>query len=118
MKSPIRLADRDNYLNEIEKEIIAKRQFILEKKKQIDKKKKENHFLNEVRNDYETFYQILVHEKKQQYQSLEILNAYLHDLSKTNQLANHELKNIKQEQQEIIEEMNKIKEELNKILKY
>ena len=112
----IQLVDKDLRLYDIEEQINARRKLILDKNKTIQNKKKQNHFLNEVKQDYETFYKYIVNEKQQQYQSMELLNKYLDDLKKTNQLAEDELTVLKYDQKDILSEMDKIKLELNKLI--
>ena len=111
----IQLVDKDLRLYDIEEQINARRKLILDKNKTIQNKKKQNHFLNEVKQDYETFYKYIINEKQQQYQSMELLNKYLDDLKKTNQLAEDELTVLKYDQKDILSEMDKIKIELNKL---
>ena len=62
----------------------------------------------------EKYYQYIKNEKLQQYKYLEQLQKYLDDLTKTQQLANHEFKHAKRDQIEILQEMGKIKKELDK----
>jgi len=112
----IQLVDKDLRLYDIEEQINARRKLILDKNKTIQNKKKQNHFLNEVKQDYETFYKYIINEKQQQYQSMELLNKYLDDLKKTNQLAEDELTVLKYDQKDILSEMDKIKLELNKLI--
>lgn len=111
----VSLVEKDLRLYDIEEQINARRKLILDKNKLIQNKKKQNHFLNEVKSDYETFYKYIINEKQQQYQSMELLNKYLDDLTKTNELAEDELDVLKHEQKDILSEMDKIKMELNKL---
>ena len=111
----VSLVEKDLRLYDIEEQINARRKLILDKNKIIQNKKKQNHFLNDVKGDYETFYKYIINEKQQQYQSMELLNKYLDDLTKTNQLAEDELDVLKHEQKDILSEMDKIKMELNKL---
>lgn len=111
----VSLVEKDLRLYDIEEQINARRKLILDKNKLIQNKKKQNHFLNEVKDDYETFYKYIINEKQQQYQSMKLLNKYLDDLTKTNELAEDELDVLKHEQKDILSEMDKIKTELNKL---
>ena len=81
------------------------------------KKKKTNHFLEEVKNDYQKYYEYIIHEKQQEYEYMKVLQGYLEDLIKTNKINNIELKNAKYEQKQILDEMDKIKMELDQIIK-
>ena len=110
------LAQRDKLLQKIDEEIKARRELILNKTKKIDKKKKVNHFLEEVKEDYENYYNYILEEKKQQYHSMLILKNYLDDLLKTEIKANFQLKNIKHDQNYILNELDKIKVELDNLV--
>jgi hypothetical protein len=112
------LAQKDKYLEKIDNEINKRRNLILEKMKKIEKKKRVNHFLEEVKEDYHKYYQYIIQEKQQQYNSMMTIKNYLDDLIITEKLANNELKNIKYDQNHILHEMDKIQLELNKLIKY
>jgi flagellar hook-basal body complex protein FliE len=114
IENQLSLSERDLYLRDIDEQIIARRNFILEKTKAIEKKKKVNHFLEDVANDYKKYYEYIVNEKQQQYNFMLQLQQYLDDLTKTQQMADHELKNAKRDQRELLHEMDKIKAELEK----
>lgn len=112
---PMDLSKRDLYLNQIENEINARRDFILKKGQALDKNRKANEFLEGVKNDYRKYYDYIIREKQQQYESMKILQQYLDDLTKTEKLADHEMNNLKYDQDELLLEMDKIKTELDKI---
>ena len=111
------LAQRDKLLQKIDNEINARRKLILEKTTKIDKKKKVNHFLVGVKEDYDKYYNYILDEKKQQYNSMMIIKNNLDDLIKTEKMANNQLKNVKNDQNNILHEMDKIKIELDKLIK-
>lgn len=110
------LVKKDLYLYEIDDQIKLRRNLILEKNKSLNKKKKTNHFLDEVKNDYQKYYEYIKHEKQQEYEYMKVLQGYLEELIKTNQINNIELKNAKYEQKQILDEMDKIKMELDQII--
>ena len=112
----ITLSERDLFLYDIEDQIMARRQLILEKTKEIKKKEKVNHFLQDVVNDYKKYYDYIIQERQQQYNSMKTLQVYLDDLMKTEKLANYELKQAKRDQKDLLKEMDKIKEELDKLI--
>ena len=111
------LVKKDLYLYEIEDQIKLRRNLILEKNKSLIKKKKTNHFLEEVKNDYQKYYEYIIYEKQQEYEYMKLLQGYLEELIKTNKINNIELKNAKYEQKQILDEMDKIKMELDQIIK-
>jgi hypothetical protein len=118
MSKPLQmtLAERDLYLYDIEDQINARRKLILEKGKTMQKKKKVNQFLEGVKSDYQKYYQYIINEKQQQYNSMKVLKNYLDDLIKTEKITNNEISNVKHDQKEILSEMDKIKTDLNKFI--
>ena len=110
------LFERDKYLYDIEDEIKARRELILKKGKTLEQKQKINHFLQEVKQDYQKYYQYIVNEKHQQYNSMKVLQSYLDDLIKTDKFTSNEIDNMKNDQNELLLEMDKIKNELDKII--
>lgn len=111
------LSVRDLYLFDIEDQINSRRQLILDKGKALHKKQKVNKFLEDVKNDYKKYYDYIITEKQQQYNSMQTIQSYLEDLIKTEKIANHEMKTAKYDQKQILTEMDKIKIELDKLLK-
>ena len=117
MSLPMELIKRDLYLYEIEDQIKLRRNLILDKNKALNKKKKGNHFLQEVKEDYQKYYDYLIHEKKREYESMKLLQSYLEELIQTQKMTNMDFKNAKYEQKQILNEMDKIKMELDNLTK-
>lgn len=111
------LAQRDMYLMKINDEIKNRRQLLLDKKKELEQKEKLNEFLGTVRQEYRNYYNHIVHEKQQQYESLRLLKTYLDDLATTEKSMNNKMKNAKYDQREILQEMDNIRGELDGIMK-
>ena len=114
----ISLSERDLLLYDIEEQIVARRQLILDKSKKIKKNETINIFLRDVANDYKKYSDYIINEKQQQYNSMKILQSYLDDLIKTDKLAEFELKNARRDQRELLDEMDKIKMELDKLINH
>ena len=114
----ITLAQRDLYLIQIQEEIKNKRNYILEKNKELEKKQKINEFLTIVKNDYQQYYDHIIQEKQKQYQAMAILNNYLDDLITTNKVLDEELIKAKRDQKQVLNEMDNIRTELDEISKY
>ena len=110
------LADRDLKITEMEEQIKYRQKLLLEKKQQLEDRKKENHFLEGVINDYQKYYDYIITEKKQQIQSMVILNTYLENLVKTDKMTKQEIQDAKNEQKNILKELNKIKDELDSLV--
>lgn len=110
------LADRDLHLIQIEQEIRNKKKLLIKKKKEMDKKQKLNHYLNNVKDDYNKYYDYILNEKQQQRNALLLLNEYINDLITTEQLVDSQIKTAKHDQKNIIHEIDKIKAELDDLI--
>jgi hypothetical protein len=117
MEVSLTLAQRDLMLQTIEDQINVRRELILEKNKKIYKKNRVNHFLEDVKEDYNNYYQYIIKEKEQQYNSMMLIKNYLDELIKAEKIANNELNQMRRDQNHILHEMDKIKIELNKLIK-
>lgn len=110
------LAERDLYLIQIEKEIKNKKILLVKKKKELEKKKTLNHYLSDVKEDYNKYYDYIVDEKQQQYNALLLLKEYMNDLVKTEQLVDEQIITAKYDQKDIIGEIDKVKDELDELI--
>lgn len=110
------LAQRDLHLLQIEKEIKHKKGLLVKKKKELDKKHKLNHYLSDIKDDYNKYYDYIVGEKEQQYNALLLLKEYMGDLIKTEQLVDEQLRTAKHDQKDIIGEIDKVKSELDELI--
>jgi hypothetical protein len=110
------LAERDLYLLQIEKEIKNKKGLLVKKKKELDKKHKLNHYLSDVKEDYNKYYDYIVGEKEQQYNALLLLKEYMNDLIKTENLVDEQLRTAKHDQKDIVGEIDKVKAELDELI--
>ena len=113
----ITLANRDLYLLQIEAEIKNKRKLLVNKKKDLDNKQNLNLFLTGVTKDYSKYYNYILNEKQQQYNTLMLLKEYLDDLIKTEQLIDEQRRTAKHDQKNIVHEIDKIKAELDDLTK-
>lgn len=110
------LAERDLYLVQIEKEIKHKKELLVKKKKEVDKKYKLNQYLSDVKEDYNKYYDYIIGEKQQQYNALLLLKEYMDDLIKTEQLVDEQMRTAKHDQKDIIKEIEKVKIELDELI--
>ena len=110
------LAERDLNLLQIEQEIKNKKKLLVKKKKDLDKKCKLNHYLSGVKDDYSKYYEYILNEKHQQRNALMLLNEYINDLIKTENLVDDQLRTAKYDQKDIINEIDKVKTELDELI--
>ena len=110
------LAERDLQLIQIEREIKNKKQLLVKKKKELDKKHKLNEYLVDVKQDYTKYYDYIVGDKQQQYNALILLKEYMSDLMKTENLVDQQIRSVKHDQKDIIGEIDKVKAELDELI--
>ena len=112
----ISLAQRDIYLLEIDSVIRDKKKLLVNKKKDLEKKCKINEYLSSIQNDYLKYYNYIRNEKQEQYNSLLLLNEYMNELIKAEDLVDEQLRIAKHDQKYIIQEIDKIKTELDELI--
>lgn len=112
MNFQLPLAQRDLHLIQIEQEIKNKKNLLIKKKKDLDKRQNLNNYLDNVKDDYTKYYQYIIQEKQQQYDSLLLLKEYMNDLIKTENLVDEQLRTARYDQKDIIGEIDKVKAEL------
>jgi|LauGreSuBDMM15SN_2_FD.fasta_scaffold365296_1 hypothetical protein len=110
------IEDSDSKLLHIEKMIKAKKNLLLSKQEKLEKISKNNHFLNEIKNDYQEYYNYIKKQKEEQILALNMLNEYIKDLSLSGELSKHNINDSKYEQKKILNEINSIKEGLKSIM--
>jgi hypothetical protein len=111
------LATRDFYLQKIENQIMAKRQMLLAKQKMLRKTSRQNHFLEEVQNDYSKYYNFIIKQKEEQIRSMNIIKQYLSDMIVSGKLTKEDIDEAKKEQRNILGEIGHIKGNLDEIMK-
>ena len=110
------IEDSDSKLLHIEKMIKAKKKLLLSKQEKLEKISKNNHFLNEIKNDYQQYYNYIKKQKEDQILALNMLNEYIKDLSLSGELSKHNINDSRYEQKKILNEINSIKEGLKSIM--
>ncbi len=112
----ITIAERDLSLVQIQEEIKRKKMLLIQKKKNLEKKRNINNFLSEVESDYNRYYSHILKEKQSQHNALLLLKEYMDDLIVTDNLVDEQLKMAKYEQKDIMNEIEKVKRELDEIV--
>jgi hypothetical protein len=107
--------DEDEYLH-LQHVIESKRNMLLKKQKHLQKIAKQNAFLEHIKNDYLKYNNYIVKQKQEQITALHLLNNYIEDLSKSGQLSEHNVRDAKIEQKNIVKELRSIKTGLDKIM--
>lgn len=110
------LAKRDEEFMILQNLIETKRNYLLEKKKKLTHISKQNRFLDQVKNDYNKYYQYINKQKQDQITALNILNKYIDDLTYSGELSKHNIKDAKEEQRKILREIKTIKQGLDALV--
>ena len=110
------LEKNDEKFMHIQELIDTKRNFLLEKQKKLRFITKQNHFLEEVKNDYSKYYGYVAEQKQNQIKALQLLENYISDLTKSGSLTRHNIEDAKEEQRKILREMKQIKSSLDSII--
>jgi len=111
------LAERDKCLMNIESQIETKKNNLLEKQKKINKNIKFNQLLENIRNDYQKYYDYIIQQKREQIQAMNILNNYIRELKNSGNLSENNLKDASYEEKKILNEIKQIEHHMNHLLK-
>ena len=110
------IAKRDLKLLQLEEEIKKKKEFLLKKRKELEKKEKLNLYLAKVKEDYDNYYEEELEKKKKELNAMSVLNDYISYLENQNHLVNNQLIVAKHDKKHISKEINKIKKELDNLM--
>ncbi len=116
-QDPTNFLNLNNKFLQIQKVIEQKRKFLLKKQKKIHKLSKQNKFLEEIKEDYSKYNNYIIKQKNEQITALNMLNTYIHDLSRSNELSKDNIIDSEHEQQKIMREIKSIKQNLDSIIK-
>jgi hypothetical protein len=115
---PLRVVfkNNDDKLLKIDELIEAKRQMLRDKQKTIGKIAKQNKFLEDVKNDYSNYNNIIMKQKHEQIQALELIHKYINDLKSTEHISTQNIEDSKNDQLKIMNEIQSIKQNLEGIV--
>ena len=111
------LASKDKKFIQLQQLIELKRKMLLDKQIKYKKISKQNHFLEEIKNDYSNYSNYIMKQKQEQIQALEILHNYVKDLTNSGNLSKQNVKDAKYEQKKIIKELKSIKHNLDDVIR-
>ena len=112
----IDLASKDQQFIQLQQLIESKKKMLLDKQIKYKKISKQNHFLEEIKNDYSNYSNYIMKQKQEQIQALEILHNYVKDLTISGNLSKQNVKDANYEQKKIIKELKSIKHNLDNVI--
>jgi len=112
----IDLKRKDEELLQIEKLIEEKQQLLLENYKNMYINSQQNAVLENIKEDYEKYYNYIIEEKNEQLKAFYILNTYVENLEKYKKYSKHNAEDMRHQQMNIINEINIIKQNLHDII--
>lgn len=112
------LAERDKLLSDLEARIYAKRFLLIQKRKALETAQKQNHFLVDVKKDYDKYYNELTKQKNEQLYAIEYLNNYINNVIIEEELSDEKIKESKNQQKQILHELKNIRRDLDELTKY
>jgi hypothetical protein len=110
------LVKKDLEFAQIQNLIDVKKMFLIEKQKKLRFITRQNSFLEEVKNDYNKYYEYITKQKEDQITALKLINDYIRDLTISGQLSKQNINDAKEEQRKILREMKSIKTGLDSIM--
>jgi hypothetical protein len=100
----------------VEKLIEEKQQLLLENYKNMYINSQQNAVLENIKEDYEKYYNYIIEEKNEQLKAFYILNTYVENLEKYKKYSKHNAEDMRHQQMNIINEINIIKQNLHDII--
>ena len=110
------LAKRDQKIYQLKEELENRKKMLCLKRNQLKNNLKENIFLQEVVEDYDSYNKSIVNEKEKQIVFLKLLHSYIDNISDELNLTDQKLKHSKQEQREILKEISFLKDEIDDLV--
>ena len=111
------LATRDHKIIQLKAELENRKKLLCMKRRQLKTNVRENHFLKDVVDDYDTYNKHIISQKEKQVVFLQMLNQYIDNINQDLSLTNNQLQNSKQEQREILKEITYLKNEIDDLVK-
>jgi hypothetical protein len=111
------LATRDHKIIQLKAELENRKKLLCMKRRQLKTNVRENHFLKDVVDDYDTYNKHIISQKEKQVVFLQMLNQYIDNINQDLSLTNNQLQNSKHEQREILKEITYLKNEIDDLVK-
>ena len=110
------VARRDQKLLLIQSEIKNNKRQIFEYLVEAENTRKDNCFLDSIRDDYRRYRDYIVEEKRRERAQMELLISYLERILEESQLSLEEANRAKYEQNRILGQLDAVKQELDELV--
>lgn len=108
-------ADNDKKIKKLEETINQKKIYLVNKQKELEISSRNNDYLLTILEDIKNYNNKIHYEKLQQIQALELLNNYIYNLRKEEQLTDGNIEDAKFEEMRIKKEIQEIRNNLDDI---
>ncbi len=115
-KDIMKLAERDKLLQQIQSEIKLQQMNLLRQTQELEENHKSNKFLEGVVEDYKSFRNHIIEEKRNQKIFLEGLITYLEKMQVQGKMTDRLMNQSKHEEKSILDKLDKVKKELNELI--
>lgn len=112
----LRIMNADEKFMHLQEQIEHHEELQLVNSKNLNAMTKENHFLEHVKEDYKKFSDIIVQQKRDQINALEMLDKYISGITQDGSLSKNNIDDAKYEQKRILKELREIRKNLDTIL--
>ena len=108
--------ERDVYIQSLLQQLDCRQNFLIEKYRQIKKQAEDNEYLENVKQDYQKYFDEMIKQRNNQYLAMKKIEKSLNDLILSETLSDIDLLDATKEQQEILAEIEKIKKKLEVLI--
>ena len=110
------LAKRDQKIYQLKEELENRKKMLCLKRNQLKNNVKENIFLQEVVEDYDSYNKSIVNQKEKQIVFLKMIHSYIDNINNELKLTDQKLNQSKQEQRDILKEISFLKDDIDDLV--
>ena len=115
--NPMKLAERDNCIHQMETQLDSKKNAMFKKHTQLEDLSKQNKFLHGVKEDYINYYDYMINEKIEQINALKKIQMYISNVNSSLTSTHNTVSGFKNDEELIKNEISKIKATIDKLMK-
>ena len=110
------LDKRDQKIYQLKEELENRKKMLCLKRNQLKNNVKENIFLQEVVEDYDSYNKSIVNQKEKQIVFLKMIHSYIDNINNELKLTDQKLNQSKQEQRDILKEISFLKDDIDDLV--